>query len=146
MPQRTIDVRLADCSSADDTYGHLAHEIISNGYPRRASTDMNGEVPSTLQVRLRGNRRSRPLNMPIATAYLERRERKRGVGYQFIRIARHQRSHHAGMGARVCGAPPCRAEAYAASMICIIASASRNDASGFAPARDSASTRFTNSG
>src|SRR4051794_24207057 len=29
MLQRTIDVRLADCSGADDAYGHLAHQFIS---------------------------------------------------------------------------------------------------------------------
>src|SRR5207247_2798119 len=65
MPQRAIDVRLADCSGADDTYGHLAHELISNGFARRASTDITGEVPSTRQARVRGNRRSRTWNVPI---------------------------------------------------------------------------------
>src|SRR6185312_1755367 len=59
---------------------------------------------------------------PIATAYLARRERKRGIGYHLMGRARHQNSDHAGIGGSVCGAPPSRAEAYAASMICIIAS------------------------
>src|SRR5947207_349767 len=89
MPQRTIDVRLADCSGADDTYGHLAHELISNGFARRASTDITGEVPSTRQARVRGNRRSRTWNVPIATAYLERRDRNRGMGHHLIGPARH---------------------------------------------------------
>src|SRR4029453_6118971 len=84
--------------------------------------------------------------MPLGTAYLERRDRRRGIGHHLLGLARHQSSNHVGIGARVCGVPPCRAEAYAASMICIIASASRNDATGFTPVQDSASTRFTNSG
>jgi hypothetical protein len=58
MPQRAIDVRLADCSGADDAYGHLAHELISNGLRCARLQTLPGEVHSTLQVRVRGNRRS----------------------------------------------------------------------------------------